>query len=119
MDGDISAITVMANIYYDINLARLGVKNEQWAKLVPYLGGGIGVAFLNADVDRIGAASGFDKNDTTFAWQVSGGFVYNFNSRWAGTLNYSYFVAEYPSFDVLDIDYASHNVLAGLRYSFD
>lgn len=118
-DGEITAVTAMANLYYDFDLGALAGATGAAANLVPFAGGGIGVAFLNIDVDDIGGFSiNEDEDDTVFAWQVVAGFAYNFTPSVAASIRYAYFETSDPEFDGVDSEYKSHNVLGGIRYSF-
>ncbi len=112
IDGTFSILTTMANLYYDFNLNSYGGSTGAMANLVPFIGGGIGAAFMDIDDDT------FDDDDTVFAWQVTAGLAYNFTPNVAGTVSYAYFATSDPEFDGVELDYDSHNVLAGIRYTF-
>ena len=118
-DGDIEAVTVMANLYYDFDLGAYGGARGAAANLVPFVGGGIGAAFLNAEIDEIGGIPiNDDEDDTVFAWQVVAGLAYNFTPNVAASVRYAYLATSDPEFDGVDSEYSGHNVLAGIRYSF-
>lgn len=112
LNGDIWAVTTLANVYYDFHLNRFGLDNEIGYRLRPFLGGGIGVAFLEIE-DGLG-----DDDDVTMAYQGIGGLSYAFSSRWQGTLTYSYLSALDAEFGGVDVDYDTHNVSAGVRFAF-
>jgi opacity protein-like surface antigen len=119
IEGDIEAVTVMVNLYYDFDLGTYGGATGATANLVPFVGGGIGAAFLNAEIDQIGGIPINDEeDDTVFAWQVVTGLAYNFTPKLAATLRYAYFATSDPEFDGVDSEYSGHNVLGGIRYSF-
>lgn len=104
VDGDFSAFTAMANVYYDF---RFG------SRLVPYVGGGLGLAVITFDFE------GEDEDDSVLAWQVGAGLAYEATPNVAVTLGYSFLTtAEDPEFDGLEAEYVSHNVMVGLRYTF-
>lgn len=104
VDGDMSAFTTMANLYYDI---RFG------SKLVPYVGGGLGLAVITYDIE------GEDEDDSVLAWQVGAGLAYEATPNMAVTLSYSFLTtAEDPDFDGIEAEYLSHNVMVGFRYTF-
>lgn len=104
VDGDMSAFTTMANVYYDI---RFG------SRLVPYVGGGLGLAVINFEIE------GEDDDDSVLAWQVGAGVAYEATPNLAVTLGYSFLTtADDPEFDGLEAEYLSHNVMVGLRYTF-
>ena len=118
-EGEITAVTGMVNLYYDFDLGTLGGARGATANLVPFVGGGIGVAFLNADLDEIGNTSiDEDEDDTVFAWQVVAGLAYKFTPTVTGSLRYAYFATSDPEFNGTDSEYDAHNVLAGIRYNF-
>ena len=48
VSGDVSMVTLMVNGYYDVELGAAG-----WS---PYLGGGLGVAFVSLDAQNAGGA---------------------------------------------------------------
>jgi opacity protein-like surface antigen len=111
ISGDIWALTTMANGYFDIHLDRLGLDGMFWSRMTPFVGGGVGVAFLEVGGD-LGS-----ENDVAFAYQGLGGMSYSINSQWDGTLTYSYFSALDPKFNGVGFDYDSHNVLAGSGFT--
>lgn len=118
-EGEITAVTAMANLYYDFDLGAHGGATGTTAKLVPFVGGGIGVAVLTIDIDEIGGFSvNEDEDDTVFAWQVVAGLAYKFTPKVTGSLRYAYFATSDPEFDGVDSEYDAHNVLAGIRYNF-
>lgn len=110
--GDMSALSFMANGYYDIDTAT---------PLRPYFGGGIGFAiiYLDSELPVVGRV---DENDTVFAYQIGGGVAYELNEFMALDLGYRYFATSDPSFRVagarIDSEYQSHNVSLGFRLSF-
>lgn len=111
---DTSAFTTMVNGYYDIDL---GVP-----KLRPYIGGGIGLAVIDTKV-RAGGVKLVDDDDTVFAYQALAGVAYHFTPNIAASLGYAFLATADPEFkdeagDKFDAEYASHNIMLGLRYSF-
>lgn len=121
-DGNISALGVMANVFYDFRLGH---------RVKPYVGGGIGVARLSIDNAAILGGTVVDDDDTVFAYQVGGGVGFEVTPATTIFLDYRYFATADPSFlffpDILgvggigvafDSEYASHNVSIGLRYNF-
>ena len=80
--------TLMANGYYDFTIDAI-------QPLVPYVGGGIGVAQNSVDGVTVGVPgtglariSGHDTNQ--FAWQLSAGVTYNFSPNLALDVGYRY-----------------------------
>jgi opacity protein-like surface antigen len=99
LDSQLKTTAVMANLLYDV---RFG------APIVPYLGLGLGGAFIESDdiEDAFGnVAEG--KDSTEFAWQAIAGVAWELG-RFALTADYRYFGTG-------DDDVASQTFLAGLR----
>lgn len=114
LNGDITAFSYMANLFYDFNNA------SQWT---PYVGGGAGGARVK--VDGNSGLGNTSDSDTVFAYQLMTGVTYAPKSmpftEWG--LGYRYFNASEPEFSTaggplkLD-DLASHNVEVGARFRF-
>jgi opacity protein-like surface antigen len=103
IDGDITAIALMVNAFYDF------MPNE---KFTPFIGAGIGYANLEGD-------DGYDsEDDNVFAYQAAAGVAFTLNQQLKFDLQYRFFATEDPSFGNLDAEYSTHNMMAGLRYSF-
>lgn len=101
LDSELKTTALMANVFYDV---RFG------APIVPYLGLGLGAAFIESDDldDGFGnVAEG--KDSTEFAWQVIAGIAWDLG-RFAITADYRYFGTG-------DDDVNSQTFLAGLRLS--
>lgn len=112
LSGDLWAATAMANVHYDFFLDRYGVDSLFWSRFTPYIGAGIGGAFIELDGD-LG-----DEDDLSLAFQGIAGSSYAFTERLEGTLSYRYFSTIDSEFDGVDVDYDAHNVLAGIRFRF-
>ena len=118
--------TLMANFYYDFHNS---------SNFTPYVGAGIGLAFIYGDFSV--AAHDYEtgkyvdlgslgKSQTNFAWQVGAGVAYNFTENVAvdvayryvnmGYMDCSYSVAE-ASADIDAYLYA-HEIMVGLRFTF-
>ncbi len=114
----VSNLSFMANAFYDI-------KTPYTFGIVPYLGGGIGLSIL-------GTTDGILNNtirtmhrsdDAVFAYQVAVGAGYPVTKKLTLDLGYRYFgtteATLNTSVNTTDkLSFASHNVLAGLRYNF-
>jgi opacity protein-like surface antigen len=116
-DGDTSSIALMVNGYYDFRMVS--------PTIVPYVGVGIGGAQVSAKLGDPGFPSIIDDDDMVFAYQFMAGVGFAVNKQVTIDLGYKYFATADPSFEVigtggakLDSEYKSHNVFAGLRYSF-
>jgi opacity protein-like surface antigen len=93
----------------------------------PYAGGGVGFGRLSLDLDD--ATTGtpvIDDHDWGFAWQLGVGVAFDVSSNMAIDVGYRYkrinnieleTVATSTPVEI-DKDYASHNIIAGIRFSF-
>jgi OmpA-OmpF porin, OOP family len=102
IDGDISSWGVMANGYYDF---------ANGSAFKPFIGAGVG--YVNVRLENGGR-----EDDSVFAYQLMAGCGYALNKDVIFDLQYRYFSADDPDFDGFELDYVTHNVMAGLRFSF-
>jgi opacity protein-like surface antigen len=124
VDGDVSAFTLMANLYYDID-AGGGWK--------PYVGGGVGLSRLSiSSQSRSTGVTLADAEDTVFAYKIGGGIGYdidvsdeNLGERPVTvSLDYRYFGTEDPTFrgsvtgTKFDTEQDGHYIGASLRFNF-
>lgn len=65
-DSQVSGVGVLGNVYLDWT-------NAFDSGLTPYVGGGIGVSFVNNNIIYNGAALNLNDQDTAFTWQVGAG----------------------------------------------
>ncbi len=98
--GDITSLAVMGNLLVDI-----AVSETVW----PFLGAGIGLA--NVDLDG-------DEDDTVFAYQAIAGLGFPLTHVTTLDLQYRYFATADADFNGTDVEYQTHNFLAGLRFEF-
>lgn len=122
----LSISSLFANVYYDINTGTA---------FTPYVGGGIGVAFIEAK-DHImdgyygafGVGGSRTRKVSNFAWNLGAGVAYSYDSHWSFDLGYRYSdfgsvqggTAIYPPairFKAKS-DVTSHEVMLGARYTF-
>lgn len=114
--------TVLTNIWYDIPTGTA---------FTPYLGGGVGWAFLNYKNTRAmttgGETEGFtdEKDATNFAWSIGAGVSYALSSHFTLDVGYRYVDAGDVKVSAAggeplhaEASVASHDVMVGLRYSF-
>lgn len=111
-DADLHAFTTMANGYYDFAVGGTGTGSGA-SGLKIFVGGGVGIASLTLD-----PGAGSSESDTVFAYQGIGGLSYGFTSHWSTSLSYAYLATTDPEFATLETEYASHNILFGVRYDF-
>jgi outer membrane protein OmpA-like peptidoglycan-associated protein len=112
--GRINNVDFMTNLYYDF---RTGTN---WT---PYIGGGIGLA--SVDADHIGVlTNGGSYNDSSleFAYQGIAGVAYQIADNWSLTTDYRYTATTNPTFKTTagasgDFQNASHNIVVGVRYT--
>jgi opacity protein-like surface antigen len=102
--GDVSAMSLMANGFYDF------APNE---KLSPFIGGGVGMAYVEGDIDYLGSA-----NDYVFAYQASVGISIIVTQSTKFDVQYRFFGTDDPDFDGLEAEYTTHNLMIGFRQSF-
>ncbi|WP_162530516.1 outer membrane protein [Rhodovastum atsumiense] len=114
--------TLMANAWIDIPTGR---------SVTPYVGGGIGVAFLNHastfSLDSQGEVESFSnaRNATNFAWSVGAGISWATTPHITFDLGYRYIDAGDSTIGTggseplhAHIHAASHDLMVGLRYGF-
>ena len=111
--GDTTSTSLMVNGYYDIKTS---------SSVTPYLGAGIGFSNVSVDYSDAGVKLA-DDSDMVFSYQFIAGVGFDINPKLKLDLSYKYFATTTPSYkdvfgDSFDVDYNTHNVQIGLRYSF-
>ena len=96
--GEVTSTAIMGNAYWDI---------ETNTRFTPYLGAGIGAAYVDFDT-----AGGDDSVE--FAYQGMAGANFALNPNWSVGAEYRYFATT----QVDNVDYNNHAVLGNVRYSF-
>lgn len=110
LDGDVSTLAGMANLLYDIQLGT---------RITPYIGGGLGLASVNVDIDSVGGTTtAFDDSEIVFAWQGMAGLRFRLTDRISIRGGYRLFSTSDPEFGTTEGEYQSHNIEAGLTYNF-
>jgi opacity protein-like surface antigen len=109
-DGDVSVTYIFGNLWYGFgHMMDMG-------GISPYIGGGLGVGFVNVDVDAIAGidldASG---DETGFAYQLGGGLMWNLADNVALDLGYRWRGVMLEDYED---DLNSHNVLLGINFGF-
>ena len=94
-DADLTQWPILANV-------ELRFPNN--SPLVPFIGGGPGIAFstIHLDHDNINGGSNIDGSDSTavFAWHAYGGIRYKINESMSVGVSYKYFWAEKSEWEV-------------------
>ncbi len=114
-NGDVSATSLMANVYYDFNT------DSKWK---PFIGGGAGYSNLSVNsLSSMGVALA-DDSAGVFAYQIKAGIGYAFTESLDGTLGYRFFgTADADLVDTAGMAFSvdglqTHVVEIGVRYRF-
>jgi OmpA-OmpF porin, OOP family len=114
IDFERSTFSVLANIWYEFDLAGTN----------PYFGGGAGWADTEIEGSYAGAVSGpFKFTDDGFAWQVGAGINFDISSNVVLGLDYRYFVgpeitiaAPTGNLTRADLDSGNHSATVSLKF---
>jgi len=99
--GDLKILTVMANGYYELDTG---------SDIKPYLMAGAGIADVSTSDDYT--------SGTVFAWQVGAGIGIKATKKITCDLGYRYLAANNVSSFEGDMDWRTHEIIAGIRYDF-
>ena len=108
----VGAQTFFVNAFFDIHNS---------SPVTPYIGGGLGLAILSAEVS-IDEEGSFSKNKTNFAWNIGAGAAWKVADNVA--LDFGYRYADFGKATVTLDDESvkakanAHEVLLGLRFTF-
>ncbi len=106
LHDNIDSLAFLVNGYWDFT------NRSFWT---PYLSAGLGAALINVDDNT--AYLGND-SATVFAYQFGAGLGYAVNEEITLEGKYRYFATTNAEFANGEVEYASHNIYAGMRYSF-
>lgn len=114
-NGDVSTLAGMASAYFDLPVN---------ARLVPYVGGGVGLADVSLNDLAADGLFVADDSETVFALQVKAGIAYQFSPQVDAMFGYRFFDTD--EFEVRDstgtpINNAGpqlHTIEASVRYMF-
>lgn len=115
LDIDHSTFSVMANVWYDIDVGSIS----------PYIGGGIGWAETELDGRYLGGVTGpFDFSDSGFAWQLGAGINFDVSPNVKLGVGYRYFegpdvtVGSLNTFNAAtaDVDSENHSAIVSLTF---
>jgi opacity protein-like surface antigen len=119
----VSSFNELINVYYDI-------RTPYTSGITPYIGAGLGDAFLmTSDGTLIGGRAVSSSGTIVIAYQAAAGAAYDVTPNVTLDLGYRYFGTSDAWFKSdtsvngvklgdFKASYASHNVIAGLRYKF-
>ena len=114
--GDISAISGLFNLWWDVNRA---------GKVSPYFGGGLGVTRVKSEIATAASAPfqfALDDSDIGFSWQGGAGVAVEILPGVDLDVGYRYLRARNLDFgaitpaEAIDAEYGSHSVIAALRF---
>ncbi|AWN74651.1 OmpW family outer membrane protein [Legionella anisa] len=111
IDGGTKANILMANLYYDFP--------EKLAKISPFLGVGIGYAFMHATLNSTSRFKRphFNVDQNSFAYQGTAGLTYNIRENFAINAAYRYFASTDKSNWGKNLQ--AHMANVGVVYRFD
>lgn len=112
-DGQSEAVFLLGNLWYDFDIG---------VPLMPYIGGGIGVAFVDQDITHTsGFPFGPDGSDESFAFQLGAGLKYYVTESIALEVSYRFrgivdidIRSKQPGSAHRNQDLYTHNVLGGI-----
>jgi opacity protein-like surface antigen len=107
--GELTSKSLMANFYYDFT------PKEQWS---PFVGAGVGMARVDVDNAAVAGITIGEADDTVFAWQLMAGIACRVSDNAVLDFSYRYFATADPDFAGTEAEYGSHNLFAGVRFSF-
>mgnify|MGYP002626041197 CR=1 FL=1 len=106
---DLISLSVMANLIYDlpVHLGPVGF----------YAGAGLGT--INVEYDGGASFPAFSDDEWVFGWQALAGARTDFgDSGWSAFGEWRYQDAEDATLAGLEVEYSSHTLLGGVRYTF-
>lgn len=112
--GSVDTTFLMANVYYDF---------AEYGAFTPYVGGGVGVGFVNVDYSPSGVGI-VDDDDTVFAYQLIAGGSYAVNDSTSVFAQYRYRATEDVETSVdlfpasLDVENRASAFEVGVRFNF-
>ena len=103
VDGELSSWGFLANAYYDF---------PTQSAIRPFIGAGVGS--VNVEIELEGES----EDDWVLAYQLMAGFGFALSRDVNLDLQYRFFASADPDFDGIEVEYMTHNVMAGLRFNF-
>ncbi len=114
VDLSVTVVSVMANGYTDFELYRY---------LTAYLMGGLGYAYVDAELSFTNETDDLDMEYSedgkgVFAWQVGSGIGLKLTDGFGVDLGYRYFVTDDAEILNAKIEHSSSKVMLGMRFMF-
>lgn len=114
LEGKVGFQTLLANVYYDI---------AKWNDFTPYIGAGLGMAFLKTEVTEPVTGFSVDDSKTVFAGQIGLGCAYAINDSVSVDLGYRYLMMGNGDIELLgqkvgESDTDAHQFMLGVRFTF-
>lgn len=112
--GNTDAYSIMGNAYYDIPTGTA---------FTPFIGAGIGAAYVDADKMRLSNGATLNGNEWNFAYQGIAGVAYAINPNLDLKADYRYFATLDNDVKATDgrkysLGYEAHSVMVGFTYKF-
>ena len=108
--------TLLANVYWDIT---------EWNNFTPYVGAGLGVAFVKTEgtLSLASISDSISETKEVFAGQIGVGCSYAFNDTVAVDLGYRFLMmgngeVEYSGIKLYSKENYAHQIMLGLRVTF-
>jgi len=110
--GDASALSLLANGYYRLDLGKV--------PLTPYIGAGLGFAQVKINNFGVPGSGRLDwsDDDIVFSYQISAGMEYDLSKRFAVGVTYRYCGSSDPQFNTTDASFSSHNIILTIKRFF-
>jgi opacity protein-like surface antigen len=98
-ESDMRAYSFMGNFYLDF---------ENSTPVTPFITAGIGMANIEL----------FAVKDDVMAYQVGAGLAFEINQHVSVDIKYRYLATDDLNYNGYNVEFSSHNIYAGLRYTF-
>jgi opacity protein-like surface antigen len=99
-NGDVDIFFVLANFWYDFDMGAF----------TPYIGGGVGVAKIDSELDLYGGSYAWEADTWTLAGQVGAGVQWKFADNFGLDLGYRLKATSPVDYDVDNDSSASYNI---------
>ncbi len=124
ISGQQSSHAGMMNVIYDLVIGN--------GNIVPYIGGGVGVAGVDSQIRYGGMGSTLDGDDSGIAYQWMAGLTYRAQPNMEMFVEYRFFEIDDPKLNrfggppvngapaniILNSEYVSNDIFAGIRFNW-